>query len=242
VPRIRSVRPETWDDPIFCSLSAHARLLYIALWGYVDDAGRGRWSPKAIEGYAFPREEVDIEGLLGELLAKGRIIRYHNEENGDTFFCIPTLARHQHPKTPLPSLLPPPPNTKALAVATTKALAPPKVARLPNSPVISVLSAHFGEPTLNRTRALYYKFINQTLMASGFEDDADGAVETERRIINMKAAHHDNTRAWTLTNLMAKWDHWGVDRQPVSAKERDRYLRRQRSQATVQRAIDPKSS
>jgi hypothetical protein len=250
MPRIRSIRPETWGDPTFCRLTPLARLLYIALWGYVDDAGRGRWQPKTIEGYAFPTDRLDdygtsIEGLLGELTQFGRVVRYHDEGTGDLFFCIPTFCRHQHPTKPLPSRLPAPPAkataTKALAATQPKPKpAVPKTRTVPDTPVIKLLSAHFGEPTQRATLNLYFKFLHHTLVAGGWQDDDDGAAETERRIFNMKAAHHDNTRAWTLTNLIGKWDHWGIDRQPVSTKQVTRHVQRQRTQAAL-RHIDPAS-
>lgn len=105
--RIRSVRPETWSDPVFCALTAEARLLYIALWNYCDDQGRGRFLPKSIEGFAFPRETVDVDGLLGELVGAGRIRVY--ESNGEEFFFVPKWGRHQKPNRPTPSNLPEPP-------------------------------------------------------------------------------------------------------------------------------------
>lgn len=248
MPRARRIKPQFWSDEKINALTIPAAYLFIALWSLVDDDGRGDWQPKTIDGYAFPGHEVDIDALLGELTAIKLIVRYHDPDSGQRYYYIPNFVKHQQPHPHYPSHRPAPPaaaaaktggesREKSLAVPEVKALKPARTARIPDTPTIKVLSHHFGEPTLDTTRTIYYKFIQKTLKASGFADDDDGAAETERRIFNMKAAHHDNTRAWTITNLIAKWDHWSVDRQPVTAKQRDQYLRRQRSEAVLQHVI-----
>lgn len=106
--RIRSLRPEFWSDRKMADLSPLARLLYMALWNYCDDAGRGRYLPKQIAGFAFPFEEVDIPSLLSELIRNGRINVY--EVAGELFFCIPTWPKHQKPQNASQTRIPEPPH------------------------------------------------------------------------------------------------------------------------------------
>lgn len=185
----------------------------MALWTWADDEGRGRLIPKEVEGYAFPNDNLrewgtSIEKLIAELVKAGRIVAY--EHQGERYFTIPTFRKHQKPRKPTPSRIPTPP---------LKALGPARRAPTADEYVFHVLEHHFGKATAPATREKYVNFIVGTLAQSGYHDDTVGAKETERRIINMKAAHADNIRAWTLNNLINNWDHWGVDRRPVTKGE-----------------------
>lgn len=119
--RIRSVKPEFWSDPVIAQLSHSARLLYIGLWGYCDDEGRGQYLPKQIEGFVFPREDLmnvsgGIHELLSELVGAGRIVVY--EADGDQFFHIPTWHDHQRPQHPRESKFPAPDQGKRISHET----------------------------------------------------------------------------------------------------------------------------
>lgn len=104
--KIRSVRPEFFTDPMMASLDPMVRLLYVGLWCYVDDEGRGEWLPKQIEGAIFPFEDVDIHALLEQLVRSARIVRY---TDGDReFFHIPTFSEYQKPNRKYDSRLPDP--------------------------------------------------------------------------------------------------------------------------------------
>lgn len=104
--KIRSIRPEFFADPTMADLDPLARLLYIGLWCYVDDDGRGEWLPKQIDGQIFPLEDVDIHALLEQLVRSERIIRY---TDGDReYFYIPTIPSHQKPNRRYDSKLPDP--------------------------------------------------------------------------------------------------------------------------------------
>lgn len=106
--RIRSIRPEFWEDPVIGRLSRDARLTYIGLWNIADDEGRLRWNLKKIEAdlYSFD-QDVDIDAWLEELLDAGRIERY--EVDGEEFLWIPTFKAYQKPNRPTGSKLPEPP-------------------------------------------------------------------------------------------------------------------------------------
>lgn len=104
--KIRSVRPEFFTDPTMAQLDAMARLLYVGLWCYVDDDGRGEWLPKLIEGQIFPHEDVDIDALLEQCVRSGRVVRY--TDGNREFFYIPTFTRYQKPNRKVDSKLPDP--------------------------------------------------------------------------------------------------------------------------------------
>jgi hypothetical protein len=102
--KMRALHPEFFTDPAVASLSMPARVLFAGLWCHADDYGRGRWLPKTIEGEVFPRDEVDIEALLAEVLAANLIVRY---QIGDEFFQIRSWEKYQKPKYRAKTSIPP---------------------------------------------------------------------------------------------------------------------------------------
>lgn len=229
MPRIRSVRPETWSDTRFTGLTLPARYLYIALWTFADDEGRGRYNPKEIEGYAFPNDDLarwntTIDKLLNELDRAGRIVIYSHK--GQPYFSIPTFPKHQKPNKLTPSRIPEPPATKALP-APGGGTATPVPVTTPNvNPVLVILSKHFGAPERQETLDRYRSFTRHCLMEGGFQADEVGAQEVERRIINLKLAYPDNIRAWTINNLEKNWESYGVNKRPVSRQQVQGHIRK----------------
>lgn len=104
--KIRSIRPEFFSDPKMVELSPLARILYMGLWCYVDDEGRGEYLPKRIEGEVFPLESVPFDELWAELEELARVVRY--DQDGHSYFHIPTFSNHQKPNRKYDSKLPPP--------------------------------------------------------------------------------------------------------------------------------------
>lgn len=98
--RIRSIKPEFWDDrKLARSASRDARLLYIALWNLADEHGRLNGDPQWIKGQVFPYDD-DINSqtvaiLLKELTAPdlGAVVAY--EAEGDPYLLLPKLCKHQ---------------------------------------------------------------------------------------------------------------------------------------------------
>ena len=106
--KIRSVHPRFFNDPQLARISPHARLLYIGLWCYADDEGRGDWLPKQIDGDLFPHEPVRILDLLDELKRIGKVECY--SVGGRDYFWMPAFSRWQNPKYKRDSKIPPPPS------------------------------------------------------------------------------------------------------------------------------------
>ncbi len=83
--RIRTVKPEFWTSEQVAECSPTARLLFIGLWNFCDDAGRHPDSAMRIKMEVFPADAMtadDVELLLGELLDACLIERYETEGKG----------------------------------------------------------------------------------------------------------------------------------------------------------------
>lgn len=92
--RIRTVKPEMWQDEDLARCSPHARLLAIALLQLADSEGRLKWIPMQVHAHAFPFEEgLNIEDLAGELEQIGYVQRYRVD--GKRYGFIPGFNRHQ---------------------------------------------------------------------------------------------------------------------------------------------------
>lgn len=106
--RIRSVKPEFWSSEQVMECSPTARLLFIGLWNFCDDAGNHVASAKTIKAEIFPGDDIssdDVRRLLDEL-SSNSLIAFYSSENKD--FLHVTGWYHQkidkptfkHPKFP----------------------------------------------------------------------------------------------------------------------------------------------
>jgi hypothetical protein len=102
VARIRTIKPEFWDSPDVADASAVARLLFIAMWNWADDAGRGSANLKELEGFAFPNDDVnELSGgkcrsfrhALAEVRDCFGVLFY--KVRGRPFYEIPSWRKHQ---------------------------------------------------------------------------------------------------------------------------------------------------
>lgn len=58
MPRIRSLKPRFWDSPDTAKADLAPRLLFMAMWNWADDSGRGTANLKELEAFAFPNDDV----------------------------------------------------------------------------------------------------------------------------------------------------------------------------------------
>lgn len=96
--RIRSVKPEFWDDQELAErVSRDARLLYIGLWNLADEHGRLRGDVRFIRGRVFPYDDdlsiADVGELLNELAVVGKLVQYRTATG--TYIYLPNLGKHQ---------------------------------------------------------------------------------------------------------------------------------------------------
>lgn len=107
--RIRTIKPEFWSSEQVVDCSAMARLLFIGLWNFCDDAGIHPANERRIKMSVFPGDDIDsatIRRLVGELETNGLIEVYDAE--GHEYLQVTGWDKHQkiekknykHPKPP----------------------------------------------------------------------------------------------------------------------------------------------
>jgi hypothetical protein len=105
--RIRTIKPEFWQDEKLARIPRDARLMFIGLWNIADDEGRLRGSPLFIRAQVFPYDlDVDVEANLASLEGLGCIQRY--TVDGESFIWVRNFSEHQRIDRPKPSVLPAP--------------------------------------------------------------------------------------------------------------------------------------
>jgi hypothetical protein len=80
--RYRRVKPEFWTSDQIVNCSRDARLLFIGMWNFCDDAGIHPASCKRLKMEVFPGDDItssDIQGWVNELLENGLIHEYEVE-------------------------------------------------------------------------------------------------------------------------------------------------------------------
>lgn len=101
--RIRSIKPEFWTSAQVLECSTNARLLFIGLWNFADDAGRHPYSAKQAKAEVFPADqftEEQIFALLTELEINQLIVRYSHD--GKDYFYISGWKHQRIDKPQLP--------------------------------------------------------------------------------------------------------------------------------------------
>ena len=112
--RIRSIKPEFWSSPDIAALSDNDRLLFIGLWSYVDDHGRGRDDVALIVAALFPHDMVakprdtvaKVRDGLARLSEANLILRYTVASR--TYFLVTGWGKHQRVDKPKASRIPEP--------------------------------------------------------------------------------------------------------------------------------------
>jgi hypothetical protein len=108
--RIRTIKPEFWQDEHLAACSPEARLLAIGLLNVADDEGYFNAHPALVRGAVFPFDEgAQIPALLNELCAAGRsdkspgYIELRRADDGRCYGRIPHFRDHQKINRPTPS-------------------------------------------------------------------------------------------------------------------------------------------
>jgi len=109
--RIRSIKPEFWDDEkLAMQTSRDARLLFIGLWNFADDFGIVKGNPVWLKNKIFPYEDIpknQITLWLKKLTAVFSIIPF--TANNEQFYFIRNFSKHQVINKPSKSLRNPTP-------------------------------------------------------------------------------------------------------------------------------------
>jgi hypothetical protein len=111
--RIRTIKPAFWTSRDIAALPDDThRLLFVGLWNYVDDEGRGADDPRLIKAALFPLNDAmrpaDIDSMLWRLPS---VFRYVSGNR--PYLSISTWAEHQRISHPRASEFPPPESGEA---------------------------------------------------------------------------------------------------------------------------------
>jgi hypothetical protein len=110
-PRIRSIKPEAWQDERLGCVSREGRLLWVVLVTLADDEGRFRALPALILGHGFPFDKdapKKLSGWLEEVAGAGLIRLY--SVGGHDYGMFPRWTDNQRISKPSASVLPAPPS------------------------------------------------------------------------------------------------------------------------------------
>ncbi|TCK36691.1 hypothetical protein B0G84_5704 [Paraburkholderia sp. BL8N3] len=88
--RIRSIKPEFWTSEQVMELSRDARLCFIGLWNFCDDAGIHPANPKRLKAEVFPGDDhltsADVRRMIDECIANDLIDEY--EIDGERYWSV----------------------------------------------------------------------------------------------------------------------------------------------------------
>lgn len=112
MPRIRTVKPEFWEDELLGVLPRDARLLFIATFNMADDEGILRWTPAYIKAQAFMYDDdltlKDVDQLMRCLTDTGLVFPYIGGAAKQQMALVVNFRKHQRINRPQKGKLPPP--------------------------------------------------------------------------------------------------------------------------------------
>ena len=94
--RIRTIKPEFWEDEKLAKLPVYARLLFIGTWNFADDNGVLLANPVLMKSHIFPYEDIGISTIsewIDMLVGNGMLIR--TTYNGKDYLVIRKFLIHQ---------------------------------------------------------------------------------------------------------------------------------------------------
>lgn len=110
--RIRTIKPDFWEDEQVGTLTPLARLLFIGSWNLADDEGRLRWTPDYLNASLFMYDNYPakkIRGLMDEVEALGMAVPYTGRAAQELAH-LPNFLKHQKINRPQKSKFPPHPD------------------------------------------------------------------------------------------------------------------------------------
>jgi len=113
--RIRTIKPEFWDDEKLSTIKRDARLLFIALWNFADDYGVVKGNPTWLKNKIFSYDDIrqaDFNSWLEDLRKIRAIIPF--EVNGERYLYIRTFRDHQKVDKPSETMRNPAPPSDIL--------------------------------------------------------------------------------------------------------------------------------
>lgn len=112
MPRIRTVKPEFWEDETVGTISRDARLMFLATLNLADDEGLLRWSAAYIKASAFMYDDDVhvgyVENLMRELVDARLVFPYRGGKAQQRLAFIVGFRKHQKINRPQATKLPTP--------------------------------------------------------------------------------------------------------------------------------------
>ncbi|GGV46147.1 HNH endonuclease [Streptomyces spectabilis] len=112
MPRIRTVKPELWEDELLGTIPRDARLLFIATFNMADDEGILRWTPAYIKAQAFMYDDdlgpKEVDQLMRCLTDTGLVFPYVGGVARQQMAVVVNFRKHQRINRPQKSKLVPP--------------------------------------------------------------------------------------------------------------------------------------
>jgi hypothetical protein len=108
--RIRTIKPEYWDDEKLAKVSRDARLTFIGMWTHSDDFGVVKGHVSWLKNNIFPYDDLSSDIFrvwLDELAGSGFIAPF--DSKGEKFYLIKNFNKHQVIDRPSKSRNPSPP-------------------------------------------------------------------------------------------------------------------------------------
>ena len=94
--RIRSIKPEFWEDEQIAQLPYPCRLFYIGCWNFADDFGILKNSPTLLKSWIFPYEDLkvsEVKKWIDMLIEAQKLVPLtYNREN---YCIIRSFRKHQ---------------------------------------------------------------------------------------------------------------------------------------------------
>lgn len=109
--RIRSIKPEFWEDEKIGELSPLARLAFIGSWNLADDEGLLRWTADFVNASLFMYDDMTarkVGVLMDEIVAADLVLPYKGGTAQQQLGWIVNFRRHQKINRPMPGKFPPP--------------------------------------------------------------------------------------------------------------------------------------
>ena len=116
--RIRTIKPEFWEDEKIGCLSHGARLLFLCSLNLCDDSGLLRWNAIYLASHAFTYDDIKLETIekwMNELIDNDLVYVYRAGKTQQPIAWIINFLKHQKIDKPQPSKFQPPQDARFYA-------------------------------------------------------------------------------------------------------------------------------
>ena len=191
--RIRTIKPEFWSSGQIMDCSPLARLLFIGLWNYCDDAGIHPASIKRIKAEVFPSDNFsmnDIRQWVDELIQTRLIFEYILDE--EAYWIVTGWKKHQ--RIDRPTYRHPQPQSQLKKIDAYSTTIPREIAD-----VSLITHRAIDEPSTTEWK--------------GME-----GIGMEKEICEVKTSHADIFESNSLASIQEVFSHWQVTMNHPRAK------------------------